>query len=99
VPGVEPAEQLLGHLVGRQVEVDPAVANTDDAGKVAQREIHAVQVHQEGLPRLVGQVAEQGDDGHRQRRVHRGHGLVRQNDGRILDQDAGQGHALLLPAR
>ena len=58
VAGIESPKQLVGHLVGSEVEGDPAIANADDAREVGQREVDAVEIHQERLPVLVGQVAE-----------------------------------------
>src|SRR3989441_11765477 len=71
VPGVDLREKLWGDRVRRQVEVDPAVADADDPWEVAERQLDAVEVHEQGLPRFAREVAEQRHERHGERRIHR----------------------------
>src|SRR5688572_2572224 len=99
VTGVQLAEQLVGHLVGRQVEEHAPLAKTDDAWKVRERQLDGVEVHAQRLVRARREVAEQADDSAGERRIDGRHRLVGEDDVGILHEHARDRHPLLLPAR
>src|SRR5438876_5073875 len=56
VPRVQVLQQLGRDPVARQVEVHASVSDAHDAGEIVERELHAVQVHQQRLARLAGEI-------------------------------------------
>src|ERR1019366_6331351 len=75
---------------------DLAVANVDDAMRVL-GDIVLVGDQDDGVA-LIVQTIEQRHNFHAGLRVQVAGGLVRQNDGRTVDQGASNGHALPLSA-
>src|SRR5262249_8926172 len=64
VAGVEVREEVATDLVGCQIEVHAASADADDAREVRERKLDTMQVHQQRLARLVGEIAQKRDDRH-----------------------------------
>jgi hypothetical protein len=85
-------------LSGRAVEHEPALLETEDAVGVVLRALHLVEGGDDGNPRRHGDPAQCLHHQAAVAQIEAGHGLVSQHDGRLLGQDFGDGHSLLLAA-
>ena len=94
--GVCGGNLLRGGLVGARVGYDPAVGKVDDAVGVLLRQVGVVGDHDDQA--VAGDLLEDLHDLHAGLAVQRAGGLVGQHDLRIIDQSAGDGHALHLAA-
>ena len=88
----------LGQAVGRGVEDDLAVAETDDAVGPGEREVDLVQAAHDGQSLVDGDLADERHDLLARLGVERGDGLVGEQDLGVLHERAGDGDALLLSA-
>src|SRR5262245_44171633 len=95
---VEIFEQIGVHLVRGEIEMDAAIAHADDAWKVRQRQLHAVEIHEERLARRARDVSQQRHDRESQRGIYRRNRLVGKDRIRILDHHSSDRHPLLLAA-
>src|SRR3990172_1547331 len=79
-PGIQVRQEVIRDLIGRPIEGHLAVPEADDPREIGQGQVHAVQVHDQGLVEGAAQLHQKLDDAVNQRRVHGRDGLVREDD-------------------